>query len=138
MSVCCECCVLSGRGLCDELISGPEESYRLLCVVVCELETSGISRPWPTGAVAPNKKEVPDRVGISPSPHLKVEEDLVYETLYSIQSTRRGSEPRNPVILITTSLSKLQFVVSLPVRCADTHQYDIGTVLLFTASHPLR
>jgi len=29
MSVCCECCVLSGRGLCDELITRPEESCRL-------------------------------------------------------------------------------------------------------------
>ena len=29
MSVFCECCVLSGRGLCDELITRPEESYRL-------------------------------------------------------------------------------------------------------------
>ena len=27
MFVCCECCVLSGRGLCDELITFPEESY---------------------------------------------------------------------------------------------------------------
>jgi len=39
MFVCCECCVLSGRGLCDELIARPEESYRLWCVVVCDLET---------------------------------------------------------------------------------------------------
>jgi len=38
--VCCECCVLSGRGLCDELITRPEESYRLWCVVACDLETS--------------------------------------------------------------------------------------------------
>jgi len=38
MLVCCECCVLSGRGLCDELITGPEEFYRLWCVVVCDLE----------------------------------------------------------------------------------------------------
>jgi len=30
---------LSGRGLCDELITRPEESYRLCCVVVCDLET---------------------------------------------------------------------------------------------------
>jgi len=29
---------LSGRGLCDELITRPEESYRLRCVV-CDLET---------------------------------------------------------------------------------------------------
>ena len=27
--VCCECCVLSGRGLCDELITRAGESYRL-------------------------------------------------------------------------------------------------------------
>jgi len=40
MSVCCECCVLSGRGLCDGLITCPEESYRLWCVVVCDLDTS--------------------------------------------------------------------------------------------------
>ena len=32
MSVCCECCVLSGRGLCDGLVTRPEESYRLCCV----------------------------------------------------------------------------------------------------------
>ena len=37
MFVCCECCVLSGRGRCDELITRPEESYRLCCVVVCDL-----------------------------------------------------------------------------------------------------
>ena len=29
--------VLSGRGLCDGLITLPEESYRLWCVVVCVL-----------------------------------------------------------------------------------------------------
>ena len=42
MDVCCECCVLSGRNLCDELITRPEESYRLWCVVVCDLETAKI------------------------------------------------------------------------------------------------
>ena len=36
--VCCECCVLSGRDLCDKLITRPEESYRPWCVVVCDLE----------------------------------------------------------------------------------------------------
>jgi hypothetical protein len=47
MFVCCKCCVLSGRGLCDELITRPEESFRLWCVVVCDLETSRMRRPWP-------------------------------------------------------------------------------------------
>jgi len=45
LSVCCECRVLSGRGLCDELITRLEESYRLWCVVVCDLEISRIRRP---------------------------------------------------------------------------------------------
>jgi len=37
---------LSGRGLCDELITRPEESYRLGCVVVCDLETSRMGAPY--------------------------------------------------------------------------------------------
>ena len=44
--VCCECRVLSGRGLCDELITRLEESYRLWCVVVYDLETSRIGAPY--------------------------------------------------------------------------------------------
>ena len=44
--VCCECRVLSGRGLCDELITRPEESYWRCCVVVCDLETSRIGAPY--------------------------------------------------------------------------------------------
>jgi len=52
MFVCCECCVLSGRGLCDGLITRPEESYRLWRVVVCDKETSKTRRLKPaTGAV---------------------------------------------------------------------------------------
>jgi len=56
MSVCCECCVLSGRGLCEELITRPEESYRLWCVVMCDLETSWMKRPWPTGGCCGKNK----------------------------------------------------------------------------------
>jgi hypothetical protein len=36
MSVGCACCVLSGRGLCVELITRPEESYRERCVSECD------------------------------------------------------------------------------------------------------
>jgi hypothetical protein len=32
MSVSFECYVLSGRGLCDGLITRPEKSYRMYCV----------------------------------------------------------------------------------------------------------
>jgi hypothetical protein len=58
MFVCCECYVLSGRGLCDGLITRPEESYRLWCVVVCDLETSRMRRSLSTGAVAPKEKNL--------------------------------------------------------------------------------
>jgi len=34
--------VLSGRGICDDLITRPEGSDRLWCVVVCGLETTKI------------------------------------------------------------------------------------------------
>ena len=65
MFVCCECCVLSGRGLFDELITRPEESYRLWCVVLCDLETSSrMRRPCPAlGCSAIGGKNVrPGRV----------------------------------------------------------------------------
>jgi len=39
--------VLSGRGLCDGLITRPEESYRLWRVVVCDQETSNTGRQKP-------------------------------------------------------------------------------------------
>jgi hypothetical protein len=55
MSVCYECFVLSGRVLCDELNTHPEESYWLWCVIECDLETSLMRRPWPSeGCLAKN------------------------------------------------------------------------------------
>jgi len=57
MSLCCECCVSSGRGLCDELITLAEESYWLWCVVVCDLETSWMRRPWPSGVCRAKYKQ---------------------------------------------------------------------------------
>ena len=57
MFVCCECCVLSGRGICDKLITRPKESYRLRCVVVCDLETSWMRRPWSTGGRRAKNKQ---------------------------------------------------------------------------------
>ena len=46
MSVCCECCVSSGRGLCDGMITRPEESYRLWCLSV-------IVKPQQWGGLSP-------------------------------------------------------------------------------------
>ena len=54
MFVCCECFVLSGRGLCDELITRPEETYRLWCVVVCDLENLMNEEPYPINVIELN------------------------------------------------------------------------------------
>ena len=35
------------RGLCDELITRPEEYYGLRCVIFCDMENSKIKKPWP-------------------------------------------------------------------------------------------
>ena len=44
MSVCCECCVLSGRGHCVGLITRPECG-----VSECDRDASIMRRLWPTG-----------------------------------------------------------------------------------------
>jgi len=54
--VCCDCCVLSGRGLCDELITRPQESYRLWCVVVCDLENLKNEEAMTRGGSQRNRK----------------------------------------------------------------------------------
>jgi hypothetical protein len=48
--------VLSGRGLCDELITRPEKSYRLWCVV-CDLETSRMRKPWTALGLSATEKK---------------------------------------------------------------------------------
>jgi len=50
--------MLSGRGLCDKLITRPEESYRLWCVVVCDLETSNEEAMTRVGSQRHKKKLV--------------------------------------------------------------------------------
>jgi hypothetical protein len=66
MFVCCACCVLSGRGFCDELITRPDESCQLWRVVVCDQETSktrrlkpatGLWKIQPQWVVTPGKQK---------------------------------------------------------------------------------
>jgi hypothetical protein len=57
VDVCHKCCVLSGRRLHDRLITCPEESYRLWCIVVCDLETLWMRRPWPPGGCCAKLKK---------------------------------------------------------------------------------
>ena len=59
MSVCCECCVLSRRGLFDGPIPRSEKFYQLWCVTECDLETTMIRRPWPAlGCCSKNKTKI--------------------------------------------------------------------------------
>ena len=55
--------MLSGRGLSEELITRPDESYRLWCVVECDLETTKIlvneeEAKAHEGAIAPRGKKI--------------------------------------------------------------------------------
>jgi hypothetical protein len=52
MSVSCDCCVLSGRGLCVGLITRPE-GPTAYGGFECDHKSSIMRRPWPTRAVAP-------------------------------------------------------------------------------------
>jgi hypothetical protein len=60
ISVFCECCVLSGRGLCDGPITRTEESYRVVCVCVtyCDhVQKYPLHLQW-VGRRCLNKKKV--------------------------------------------------------------------------------
>jgi hypothetical protein len=60
MCVCYDCCVLSGRGLRDEVITRLDESYRLcvcVCLIVCDLESSQGGGLGPSWTVAPQKRK---------------------------------------------------------------------------------
>jgi hypothetical protein len=58
MSVSCECCVLSGRGLCDGLVIRPEKSYLVWCVYCVWSWNLEMTRPRPPkGCWAIGKKK---------------------------------------------------------------------------------
>ena len=58
MSVSCECCVVSGRGLCDGLITRPEESYRVCCVWVWSWSLDNEEALGPQGLFCHLKKQI--------------------------------------------------------------------------------
>ena len=56
MPVSYECCVFIGRGLCDGLITRPEESYRACGVSECDRKASIMCRLMLTIRLLRNKK----------------------------------------------------------------------------------
>jgi len=100
--------VVSGRGLCDELITHPEESYLLWCVVVCDPETSRMRRPWPSGGGGCCAKKSFVRITIVQFPlqvFIFMDVQIVYKSIIyilayiqhngdiSTENFRGGSEP---------------------------------------------
>ena len=115
MCICCECCVLSGRGLCDKLITRPEESYRLRCVVVCDLETTRMRRPWPAlgrSATAEKKSELHD---IWSFPTMKIASTGLWHADW-----RMDSDFWRPVLL------------KRPWLCTSRHRVTFQKVLVFS------
>ena len=97
MFVCCEYCALSGRGLCDELITRPGGSYRLLCVVVCDLETTKNPREYGGGQ--------------GPRPREKKMSDLNWGELLRLLNSLIQPETQittNTVVYDFTQITKLQ------------------------------
>jgi hypothetical protein len=93
-SVCSERCVLSGRGLCDELITPKEEFYRLWCVVLCDLETTRMRKPRPIGGVVASK--------------IKKNNTIIYDQKSPSNDYRSQISLRRRVTLSEVFLSKIR------------------------------
>jgi hypothetical protein len=95
MFVCCECRVLSGRDLCDGLITRPEESYRLWYVVVCDQETSKTRRLKPaTGLwkIQPQRVVTPGNCDIRTSWPVRSAEKTSYLRVYTWYEAGRKAQ----------------------------------------------
>ena len=100
--VCCECRVLSGRGLCDELITRPEESYRLCCVVVCDLETSRMGAPYIYDISHLRVNSTPKPLNISPEKSKIFNCDtVVTNKRYDILRSTSQRTPKNACTVIS-------------------------------------
>ena len=65
MSVFCECCVSSGRDLCDGPIPRPGESYRPWRVPASDQETSNVRRSWPALGCQPETDNIQKKLRIT-------------------------------------------------------------------------
>jgi hypothetical protein len=101
MSVSCECCVLSGKGLCLGLITRQEKSYRMCDVSECDREASTMGGPSPLGAVAPRREK------FSPS-------------ISSIVHFTDEKQEKNVKFGLLVVLSYSKFVGACPVRSSAT------------------
>jgi hypothetical protein len=128
--VCCQ--VQVSASLCDGLITCPEESYRLWCVVVCDLETSWMRRPWPNGALAPKKCTYilgvrQFRLAICPT-RSDMPGGLSIQTYNGIISKR---EPFAFLILSYRWTSGFSTITTVSKVCILNHHVPIKTAIYF-------
>ena len=142
MFVCCECCVLSGRGLCNELIICPEESYRLWCVVACDSETSRMRRPWPAlcrSAIRRKKMFIEHNGNVSPEnsvqlflQHKKYEDNIIillvlwYREVYMDRGWVVYSELCGPKAARKYIITPTVVVVSIEMLRVTVHLHLFG------------
>jgi hypothetical protein len=134
------------RGLCNELITRQEESYRLWCIVVCDLETLWMRRRWPAvGFLAPpppqKKKKLcrqnitfnhsfPFSLPLHPVRHLRRLSAFLNESLW--HALLRSSEmPLWPAFQNYCFRPSVQDHFSIPLR-----HYDITWICVSVLSSP--
>ena len=103
---CCECCVLSGKGLYDNLITRPEESYRLWCVVCACVWSRNLKNGLAMVRVGPQRH---GEVGLETSPNTYL--NWGYRRTLCIWNTYCFSI----AIVVTRTHFSFTFVRDLPV-----------------------
>jgi hypothetical protein len=120
MFVCCECCVLSGRRLCDGLVTRSEESYRLWRVVVCDQETSNTKRLKP----ATGLWKIQPQCVITPGKHTNKQINMMivsYATSHSADFFRLFLMP----VFVTSKYSSQHSVPRYSIFCGEKPRYQI-------------
>jgi hypothetical protein len=98
--VCCECCVFSGRRLCDGLITLPEESYRVWCVWVWSwrLVNAETLAHWGLSSHRKNIiliEELNKIIKIANEPNMAVQWAAVLVDLYSVSPEFKSRAEKN-------------------------------------------
>jgi hypothetical protein len=103
--------VLSGTGLCDGLITRPEESYRLWCVFECDLETSRLRRPCTALGRSATKKTAIS-IGCADTYCLLEEASPLYSFCISVPYlTMAGLDSRNILQYLIKEIQNIYIVV---------------------------
>jgi hypothetical protein len=125
MSVSCECCVLSGKGLCVGLITRPENSYRIWCmepsVIVKPRQRGGLG---PLRAIPPLKKPLTVYMEEGPSWYL-----LSWSSVLFLMDPQSALSCSQDLIVVSSSHPSHSFLYS------DCRNTENGTNQSFVLRH---